>query len=966
MSEKQKQGHQFPIVGIGASAGGLKALEEFFKAMPQNCNTAFIIVQHLSPDYESQLPQILANYTTMPVHQIINQMEIEINAVYVIPPKNNVEIHDRKLFLKAMTDPPALPVSIDLFFQSLAEALWDLSIAIILSGTGTDGIVGVRAIKEHSGMTMAQSPDTAKYGGMPQSAIDSGNIDIVASTVALPALLLAYIQKQQDLEKQGDELQITTNNLRHIFHIMQEYEGKDFSLYKHNTMIRRIARRMVINKIDLLGHYTQELRRNKVERELLIQDLLIGVTRFFRDPFIFDVLREKVLHRFLDLVQENQAIRVWVSGCSTGEEAYSIAIAIYDFLGANVASDTLQIFATDINAKSIQFARQGLYRLNVANDIPPDYLDKYFIKQAKGYQIHSNIRQLIIFAVHNVLTDPPFSNLDMISFRNVLIYFQVPAQEKVFDIFRYALKSDSVLLLGTSEALGTSRHSFEVIDGKAKLFRLRKSLIKTGVTFDLSTMPVSTSKNEKTTIMLPQKSDLQPFVEKLLLSDFVSSCVITNSDGDILYFHNRTGKYLEPATGKANLNVLQMARKGLEIPLANAFHKAINEERDIRHEQIEVATNGYKQMINLIIHPIQTPKELQGLILIIFEDIQGVATSELELQKLDTDDDRSQYVAKIKRDLETTQAFLQTTREELEASNEELKSTNEELQSANEELQSANEELETSKEEVNSVNEELMSTNAELQTKIEGSSRANNDLQNILNSIEVGIIFLDNDLNIKRFNPAVMRLFNVIDSDLGRSITHITSTFKQDNLINDIQAVLDRLIERSIEISTNIDEWFIMTIRPYRTIDNIIDGVILMFKDISAHKQSQLLLKQQQNYAETIIQTIRHPFLILNEEFHVISTNEAFFKLFSVFQGDTIEKSIFELGNGQWNIPELRQLLEELINNKTVVEGFVVQHNFPHIGMKTVIIDAHTIDYEPSGKSLILLAMDEVTVQDKL
>jgi two-component system, chemotaxis family, CheB/CheR fusion protein len=835
-------GADYPIVGIGASAGGLEAFEQFFTNMPSENGMAFVLVQHLDPLHKSILSDLLGRYTTMKVMEVRDEIRVEPNKVFVIPPNRYMAIMHRKLHLLEPTETHGLRTPIDFFFRSLAEDQKEKAICIVLSGTGTEGALGLRAVKGEGGMAMVQDPASSKYDGMPRHALATGLADYVLTPQEMPGQLLAYVRHAivqppatVPNVKEGDLLE-------KVFILVRAQTGHDFSFYKKNTILRRIDRRMAVNQISRLRDYVSYLQENPREADTLFKELLIGVTSFFRDKEAFEALEEKGITKLFEDRAPDRPLRIWVPGCSTGEEAYSIAILCQDVMERLSKSIPVQIFATDIDNDAVEFARAGLYPDSIGVDVPQKYLDRFFKREDGFLRVKKEIRDTLVFALQNVITDPPFSRIDLISCRNLLIYFDTSLQKKVLPLFHYALNKDGLLFLGTSESIGEFTDTFHIVNRKWKLFRSKGG----GSEFH-GLGPYSRTVTDRRIEgqaaeagRQVRKTSYRDLIESLIMRSYSPAGVLINEKNEVLYIHGRTGKYLEPAAGEASWNILAMAREGLKMELASAIRKAGIGRQPVRSQRLLVKSNGKDQLINLVVTPIEEPPEMKGLLTVLFEEIHA----EPSPGRTDTGDDTQPppsrgEIGQLERELRSTKEYLQTTIEELETSNEELKSTNEELQSSNEELQSTNEEMETSKEELQSVNEELRTVNSELQQKIEELSKASSDLSNLLSSTQIGTVFLDTNLNIQRFTPAVMDFVNLIQTDVGRPLAHIVSNLRYEHLVADAKDVLRTLAPKELEVQTQKGSWYSMRILPYRTVENVIDGVVVTFFDITTLKEAE-------------------------------------------------------------------------------------------------------------------------------
>jgi len=840
----------FYIVGIGASAGGLEAFEQLFTHMPENSGMAFILIPHLDPTHKSIMSDLLTRYTKMKIFQAEDGMKVRPNSVYIIPPNKDMSILHGVLQLLEPKEARGFRHPIDFFFRSLAEDQGERAICIVLSGTGTEGALGLRAVKGEGGLVIVQDPKTAKYDGMPASAVATGLVDYVLPPEKMPEQLLNYIKRAyvRPLKPVDRPEGRPADLLQKIFILIRTQTKHDFSMYKQNTVMRRIERRMAIHQIESLGDYITYLRNTPHEIEKLFKELLIRVTNFFRDPEAFEVLKNKVLPQVLMNRSPDSPVRIWVPGCSTGEEAYSLAMIFYEYMQNLKEKYTIQIFATDIDSGAIESARASMYAESITVDVSPERLSRFLIKKGNTYKIKDEIREKVIFAVQNLIKDPPFSKLDMISCRNLLIYLGSELQKRILPLFRYALNPEGILFLGSSETIGEHTDMFSVIDKKWKIFKARRLEVPLLVPIELrKALPheagIAMSEDRKG--MKPGEISIGDLAEKLLLDRHSPPCAIVNERGDILYLHGRTGKYLEPAPGKAALNIIDMAREGMRLELRAALRKVVNFKEDVMIERLQVKTNGGYQAIRLVLHYVKKPDYLQGLIMVVFQDMIYPGIEKEARMKAHSKDRVDQRTTELEFELKSTKEHLQITIEELETSNEELKSTNEELQSANEELQSTNEELETSKEELQSVNEELVTLNSELQNKIDELSQINNDMSNLLSSTQIATIFLNNELKIKRFTPTITSVINLIQTDVGRPISDIVSKLEYPDLVKDVEEVLRTLAAKEKEVQGNKSFWYLVHIMPYRTFTNMIDGVVITFSDITEQKTIQEELRQQ-------------------------------------------------------------------------------------------------------------------------
>jgi chemotaxis methyl-accepting protein methylase/flagellar motor protein MotB len=837
----------FPIIGIGASAGGLEALEQFLGHTPENNGMAFVVIQHLDPTHKGIMPELLQRTTPMAVFQAQDRMKVKPNCVYVIPPNKDLSILHGVLHLFDPAAPRGLRLPIDFFLRTLAEDRRERSIGVILSGMGSDGTMGLKAIKEKAGLVLVQEPSTAKFDSMPRSAIDAGLADLIAPPEELPGKIIDYLQHAIIIAKTDLSIELKEQStLEKILILLRSKTGNDFSMYKKNTVYRRIERRMSIHKIDKIATYVRYLQENSQEVELLFKELLIGVTSFFRDPAVWEQLQTEAIPLLLAARPSGGTIRAWSTGCSSGEEAYSLAMSFKETLEKirPKADFSFQIFATDLDRDAIDKARLGLYPVNIATDVSPERLRRYFIKEENGYRIGKEIREMVTFATQNVIMDPPFTKLDILVCRNLMIYLTQELQKKLLPLFHYSLNPGGILFLGSAESISTFTDHFAPLNIKSRLFRRRESaLSNNAIIFPASSAPKLTGEYKE--LMMPKpEANLQLLADKLLLQHFSPPAVLTNDKGDIVYISGRTGKYLEPAAGKANWNIFAMAREGLRFDLGSAFQKALRQNEAITVKGLKVGTNGGTQAVDLTVQAIAEPEALRGMVMIVFTDV-AASPDRKDSRRSKTSPATSARVQEQEQELQQYRETLQTTREEMQSSQEELKSTNEELQSSNEELQSTNEELTTSREEMQSLNEELQTVNAEQQSKMDELARTNNDMKNLLNSTEIITVFLDNGLNIRRFTSGADKLFKLIPGDVGRPLSDIVNNINYPEMTGEVQEVLRTLAYSEKQITTNDGHWFSVRIMPYRTMENVIGGVVITFSDISVFKETEAELREE-------------------------------------------------------------------------------------------------------------------------
>jgi two-component system, chemotaxis family, CheB/CheR fusion protein len=845
--EKQKTSSSldFPIVGIGASAGGLEALEQFFTNMPSGNGMAFVVIQHLDPNHKGILPELLQRTTEMNVIQVTDHLQLKPNHVYVIPPNKSMSVLNGYLHLFEPTETRGLRLPIDIFFRSMADDMREKSIGIVLSGMGSDGSLGLKAIKEKNGIVLVQDPLTAKFNGMPNSAIAAVSVDIKSAADELPAKLVSLLKFNPVTSVKTVIDDKNKSNLEKIVILLRTETGHDFSFYKKTTLFRRIERRMAIHQIDKIANYVRFLQENPKESEILFKELLIGVTNFFRDPPVWEMLKERILPDYLYELPTGYVLRVWIAGCSTGEEAYSFAIIFKEAFekvknGKNI---TLQIFASDIDKDAIEKARKGIFNSNIISDVTPERLSKYFKGNKTNYSVNTSVREMIVFAPHDVIKDPPFTKLDFILCRNLLIYLEAELQKKLMNLFHYSLKPGGLMILGSAENVNSKEKLFIPVDTKLKFYKRSMTPLEIDRLDFPSTFSHSTKRSQEDISPVNVAMNIQTFTEQLLLQHYAPASVLINQEGDILYITGRTGKYLEPAAGKANMNIYAMAREGLRNELSGAIRKARQNYEPVILRNINVENNGNIQLVDVIFQSTEKPDAFKGTIIIVFADVAAlpkplIVKSKRGKQPLNAHE--QEYLIELQRTLEE----LHSTREEMQTSQEELKSTNEELQSTNEELQSTNEELTTSKEEMQSLNEELQTVNTELQTKVAEFIEANSDMKNLLNSTDIATLFIDKELNIRRFTDHLTCLIKLRPIDIGRPFTEMVSDLQYPKIADNAREVLRTLIFNETDISTNDGRWFTVRIMPYRTLDDKIDGLVITFIDITVAKKLEAELNK--------------------------------------------------------------------------------------------------------------------------
>jgi two-component system CheB/CheR fusion protein len=838
-------GLSFPIVGIGASAGGLEAIESFLRHLPDKSGLGFVVVQHLDPTYKDMLVELLARATPMKVIQVKDRLKVEPDRVYVIPPNKDLSILHGVLHLLAPAAPRGLRLPIDFFFRSLAADQGPQSVGVVLSGMGSDGTLGLSAIKEKGGAVFVQAPASAKFDSMPRNAIDAGLADVVAPVEELGSKLTAYLAHAPRMALPDRPLAAKTESvIEKICVLLRSQTGHDFSQYKRSTVYRRIERRMGLHQIDGIAGYLRYMQESPQETTLLFKELLIGVTSFFRDPEAWESLQKTEIPALLAERPAGGVLRAWVPGCSTGEEAYSLAIVFKEALAEvrPVQSYSLQIFATDLDKDSIERARQGSFPTSIASDVSADRLGRFFVKEKQGYRVRQEIRESVVFATQNIIMDPPFTKLDILSCRNLLIYLEPELQMKLLPLFHYSLSPGGILFLGSAETLGPVADLFAPKSSKTRVYRrldAASSVVPVEFPASFQVRPHPAAAAAGTTASPP---NLQTQAEQLLLERYSPAAVLTNQQGDILYISGRTGKYLEPAAGKANWNIHAMAREGLRHELGGAFQKALRDGRGAQQTRVRLKHGDVVQTVDVTIEPLHEPQAMSGMVMVVFADV-AVSPAEKPSGKRSK---TSPAVARVEQELRHAREEIRSTREEMQTSQEELKSANEELQSTNEELQSTNEELTTSKEEMQSLNEELQTVNHELQAKVDEESHTNDDMRNLLDSTDIATLFLDEALNVRRFTPQMTKIIKLLPGDVSRPISDLASDLIYPELASDAQTVLRTLVFKETPVKTVDGRWFSVRIMPYRTLDNRIDGVVITFADITAAKTLEATLRQRQ------------------------------------------------------------------------------------------------------------------------
>ena len=1007
----------FPIVGVGASAGGLEAFTELLKHLPADTGMGFVLVQHLDPEHESALVTLLGRTTRMPVREVTNNLRVAPNHVYIIPPNRCLSIAGGVLKLTPRNSARGPTRSVDFFFESLAQDQHERGIGVVLSGSASDGTIGLEAIKAEGGVTFAQD-ESAKYDSMPRSAISAGVVDLVLAPQKIAAELariakhplvlgaaeeaapeLHSEQEREADQREGKDAPLASGgrgtpptgarqakleaaatgrttkpgdeDFKKVLLILRNHCGVDFSLYKSSTIQRRVARRMVLNQHETLASYAVFLKANSKERDALYSDVLISVTSFFRNPEAFDTLKRKVFPKLLAQRGRDEPLRIWTLGCSTGQEAYSIAMAFAEVSANKTHAEKLQVFATDLNEALLEKARHGLYAKSLVEDLSPERLRRFFVEEEGGWRVSKTLREQVVFARQNVISDPPFSHVDLISCRNLLIYLDGDLQKKIFPAFHYALKPGGFLFLGASESIGSFTNLFGAADKKQKIFvkkptptptfrlplpgALRVPAVPPGTRVAAPARVRGLSDGERGDLTAQREAD------RISVSQFAPPGVLVDAGGHVLQFRGATGAYLEPAAGRATFDVLKMARDGLMLPLRALLNKARREHKSVRREGVRVRQDGHARLVTVQVIPLLNLQEPRFLVL--FEDAaapRAARPSPAAPPAPAGKRESASRIAELERELAETRDYLQAIQEQTEAASEELQASSEELQSSNEEHQSVNEELETSKEELESTNEELTTINDEMVSRNAEMQRLVADLRNLQISIHTAILLLRRDLTIRRFTPLAEQIFNLLPTDIGRPFSGVRHNLQVPDLDQLLLEVLDSVSVREREVQDKHGHWFTLRARPYLTLDNKVDGVVVVLSDIDELKRSEHEAKVQRDYSEGILRAAPVPFLVLRGDLRVSTASESFYRRFNVTPGVTEGRLVYEIGNGQWNIPVLRALLEDIIPRDRVFNDYEMTHDFPDIGTRIVLLNARRLD-NAEGTPNILLGITDIT-----
>lgn len=952
------------VVGIGASAGGFQAVRKLLSHLPAGADLALVLIQHLKPDFESNLPELLAKSSDLQVLMAKDGMAIEKGRLYILPPGQLMVLDRYRMLLEPREKLPKTYRPIDRFFESLGSELGEAAVAVILSGSGSDGTAGIRTVKAEGGFVLAQDESSAEFTEMPRHAVESGSVDQVlppeeiarkladlCGRIEFPDRLPRLIEGETD----PDPIVPIFQSLRKI--------GVDFSHYKQSTVRRRIARRMVLHQLPTLEQYAGFLQDHPEEAESLKEDLLIKVTSFFRNPDVFDALRRKVFPAIVRDKPSGNPVRLWVPGCATGEEVYSLAISLAEFLAEKQLRVGVQIFGTDISDAAIEKARRGIYREAAVADLSEEQLNRHFVKTAGGYQVAKNLREMVIFSRQDFTRDPPFSRLDLISCRNVLIYFGAELQQRVMPLFHFSLRPEGFLVLGSSEAIGRFEDLFSPVDKKHRIYIRKAAAGRLPRFFTPPGHPLpgaSYHHPQPATSLPPKEADLERAADRILLRKYNPAAVVVNENLDILHFRGDTSPYLEHYPGKASLNLVKMARDVLGMELRSLLHRAGKEHKPQSKEHVHIpGPQGFRK-IRLDVTPFSAREDERHFLIQFEQEPEPPAPSTVPPGAEDAEALRE--IEYLRQELSANHDYTQTLIEEKESALEELKVANEEILSSNEELQSINEELETAKEELESTNEELVTVNTELQNRNDELKRANDDLQNLILSAEIPFVIVGTDLCIRRTSPLSESILNVRPEDLGRSISDLQLRLEISGLEKLIGQVVETNETVEQEIRTRDGLWNLLRIRPYRTAESGIEGVVLsLVINIDRLTRSMEEIEQTYKYALRIVDSIKDPLLVLDDELRVRTANPAFYETFQVNPGETDGRLVYELGAAQWDIPELRRLLEQILPKSNKMDNFLVQFEFPHLGRRSMMLSARKMFSPKQNRELILLSIEDVT-----
>ncbi len=956
------RGNPFPIVGIGASAGGLEAFGQLLSALPPDTGMAFVLIQHLDPKHASQLTELLDPLTTMRVETAQDDLIVEPNVVYVIPPNVSIVLQGERLRL--VPREPGLHLPVDIFFRSLAAVQGSRAIGVILSGNASDGSMGLRAIKAECGITFVQQESTAHFTGMPCNAILTGAADFILSPrdIGLELAQLGhhpYLIARESGDSRSETLPGGDGEMQRIFARLKGTTKVDFSHYKPTTIRRRIGRRMMVLRMDSLAQYVRHTEANPTELRELYRDLLISVTSFFRDPAMFDALQRSLRAELASKKESNRPIRVWVPGCATGEEVYSLAICMNELMEELQLQRQVQFFGTDISEGALERARQGLYSEAIVQDLTSDRLIRHFQKIDGKYQIAKSIRENCIFARHDVTRDPPFSNLDLISCRNLLIYLDLPLQRRVIPIFHYALDQNGLLMLGTAETVGSAEDLFTSVNKQLQIYRRRDVPVRLPFAINLNAPPPDPSVRELRPTPLSTGQELQRKVDRLIHHKYSPDAVLVDSDLQVLQFRGRVHSYLSAATIGLASNLLRIAPESLVLPIRRVMDVVMEKNVSVRESATVRGSDESEQDLWLEVTPLSGNSTGERYFLIVFTP-RG-SSHEGATARTAYPSSAEETIRRLEDELAEVRENLRNLTEDHEAHGEELQAINEEARSANEELQSTNEELSTTKEELQSANEELTTVNEELQSRNRELSATNSDLRNLLNAVSLAVVMVDHDLRVRRFNPSAERLLSLTSIDIGRPVGNLRGQIETPWLEAQIRTVIDTLETFSQEAQGVDGHWYSVMIRPYRTVDNRIAGAVIAMQDIDALKRGLEAAEEARNYAEGMIETVREPLVVLDADLRVQRATTAFYETFLVSREETEGRLLYDLGSGQWNNARLRELLGAALFRQESFHDFELEYDFPHIGRRVMRLNARRIPRLDPKNRMLLLAIEDAT-----
>jgi two-component system CheB/CheR fusion protein len=942
---------EFPIVGIGSSAGGLEALQKLLRAMPSDSGMAVVVVAHLDPTQKSHLAELLGRCTAMPVVEVVEAVAVARDHVYIIAPDQTMTLRKGVLRTAKASAPRGRRHPVDAFFRSLAEDAGPRAIAIVLSGTGTNGSQGMQFIKAEGGVVIAQEPDSAGFQGMPRSAIATGVVDMVLPPEKMPEALMRlarhpYVRRPEQIDAKN----APAEQLNTLLSLVRAQTRQDFTSYKKATLLRRIHRRMGLAQVVSMSAYIDRLCNDREEVKALASDFMINVTGFFREPEAWAALGENVIRPLVARKSAGDTIRIWVAGCSTGEEAYSMAMLVTEYAVAAGKPLDIKLFATDVSEATLQVARAGRYPGSAESELDALRLQRFFDTDDGNLCINRMMREMITFAPQNLLQDPPFSRLDLVSCRNVLIYLEPPFQKRVLALLHFSLREDGYLFLGPAETVSPIEDLFQTVSKRWRIYRRTGPTRHDMVDFPLVAVGASSGAGgPPPPAVFAERIRAAEVINQALLDRYAPASVLIDQHYRVHYLRGALEEYLRPPSGEPSFNLLAMCRGGLQMPLRALVRSAIKQNKDAA-TVAQVRRGGALYPLRLLVSPIRNPRHDETMLLVSFFERDG------EPDAVPADAVEVSPQGHLQSELDLARDDLRQTIEHMETTNEELKASNEEIRSINEELQTANEELETSKEELQSLNEELNMVNHQLEAKVGELEERTADLNNLLNSTDVATLFLDRNLCIRWFTPSMKALLQLRTSDIGRPVSHFAPNFRGGDLLSDARSVLVKLTPSDTEVVNEEGRWYIRHMVPYRTADERIDGVVVTFTDITHRKHSEQNLEDAKEFAETIVNTVRYPLLVLTPELRVRSANTSFYHAFGDQPGEVEGRALTDLHRGQWDIAPLRERLHRVLRDKEEFSDLEVKVDLGQDGARTMLLDGRCLDDE-----LILLALEDVT-----